>query len=151
MAALAGDLTKALLGQTDAAKAFRYTLVPSFLTNKILSVICFITKMFSVTGFDTEHSVRYQILRNMLVITFELRCHPHGTYKYRVQSSVWHLPNYFDPPPPLHPASVLPPHRAVRGWGVSILEDARHWVDLLQYNPPTVPSIEEEKIRILKM
>jgi hypothetical protein len=22
----------------------------------------------------------------------------------------------------------------VRGWGVNILEDARHWIDLLQYN-----------------
>jgi hypothetical protein len=65
MAALAGDLTKALLGQTDAAKAFRYTLVPRFLRNKIFSVICFITKMFSVIGFYTERSVIYQILRNM--------------------------------------------------------------------------------------
>ncbi len=40
---------------------------------------------------------------------------------------------------------VLPPHqrqgvhirRAVRGWGVNILEDARHWIGLLQYNPST--------------
>jgi hypothetical protein len=26
----------------------------------------------------------------------------------------------------------------VRGWGVNILEDARHWTGLLQYNPSMV-------------
>jgi hypothetical protein len=52
------------------------------------------------------------------------------------------------PPPPLHPASVSPPpapkagggvytRQEVRGWGVNISEDARHWIGLLQYNPPT--------------
>ncbi len=25
----------------------------------------------------------------------------------------------------------------MRGWGVNILEDARHWIGLLQYNPST--------------
>jgi hypothetical protein len=35
-----------------------------------------------------------------------------------------------DPPPPIHPASVSSP-RAVRGWGVNISEDARHWIGLL--------------------
>ncbi len=47
-------------------------------------------------------------------------------------------------PPPLHPASVsflrtkgggVYTRRAVRGWGVNISEDARHWIGLLQYNP----------------
>ncbi len=53
-----------------------------------------------------------------------------------------------DPPPPLHPASVSSPRTkgggeggtggytlAGRwaGWGVNILEDARHWIGLLQY------------------
>jgi hypothetical protein len=31
--------------------------------------------------------------------------------------------------------------RAVRGWGVNISEDARHWIGLLQYNPSTVFNI----------
>jgi hypothetical protein len=50
------------------------------------------------------------------------------------------------PHPPLLPASVSSPRtkggeahtrRAVRGWGVNILEDARHWIGLLQYNLST--------------
>jgi hypothetical protein len=39
---------------------------------------------------------------------------PQSTYLYRVQSSIWRLPNYLlTPPPPLHPASVSspPPHQ----------------------------------------
>ncbi len=54
-------------------------------------------------------------------------------------------------PPPLSTQRVCPPpapkagggaagvhtRRAVRGWEVNILEDARHWIDLLQYNPST--------------
>jgi hypothetical protein len=70
------------------------------------------------------------------------------TYICRVQSCVWHLPKYWPPPPPLHPASVSSPptkgggwgvhtRRAVRGWGVNILEDARHWIGPLQYNLST--------------
>ncbi len=59
-----------------------------------------------------------------------------------------------DPPPPLHPASVSSPRtkgggeegvhtrRAVRGWRVNILEDARHWIGFLQYNISTIKSIE---------
>ena len=55
-----------------------------------------------------------------------------------------------DPPPPLHPASISSPHtigrevhtrRAVRGWGVNISEDARHWIGLLQYNPSTLETV----------
>jgi hypothetical protein len=47
-------------------------------------------------------------------------CTAQSTYICRVQSCVWRLPN-IDPPPP-SPLSecVLPPHRAVRGWGGSI-------------------------------
>jgi len=49
-----------------------------------------------------------------------------------------------DLPPPLHPAGVSSPRtkggvhtrRAVRG--VNILEDARHWIGLLQFNPSTI-------------
>ena len=58
MAALAGDLTKALLGQTDAAKAFRYTLVQCFIEIFPVIHVCM-----------PRCAVRYQILRNMLVIT----------------------------------------------------------------------------------
>ncbi len=62
---------------------------------------------------------------------------------YRAVSGVF---QNIDPPhPPLHPVRVFSPRtkggrytrRAVRGWGVSILEDARHWIGLLQYNPST--------------
>jgi hypothetical protein len=74
---------------------------------------------------------------------------PQSTYIYKEQSSVRRLPNYW---PPTHspPSELLsfPPHqrrgvhtcrrrRAVRGWGVNILEDARDWIGLLQYNPST--------------
>ncbi len=63
--------------------------------------------------------------------------------EYRTVSGVFRT---IDPPPPLHPASVSSPRtkgggvhirRAVRGWGVNISEDARHWISLLQYNPST--------------
>jgi hypothetical protein len=45
-----------------------------------------------------------------------------------------------------HPLSTQrvcpPPHRAVRGGGgFNILEDARHWIGLLQNNPSTRASI----------
>jgi hypothetical protein len=49
-------------------------------------------------------------------------------------------------PHPLSTQRVCPPptpkvhtRRAVRGWGVNISEDARHWISLLQYNPSTTP------------
>ncbi len=74
---------------------------------------------------------------------------PQSTYVCRVQSSVWRLPKYWPPPPPSPPSECVLPRtkgrgghtrRAVRGWGVNILnilEDARHWIDLLQYNRST--------------
>jgi hypothetical protein len=65
--------------------------------------------------------------------------------EYRAVSGVFRT---IDPPPPLHSASVSSPctkgggyihtRRAVRGWGVNISEDARHWIGLLQYNPSTL-------------
>ncbi len=72
-----------------------------------------------------------------------------STYICRVQSCVWRLPKYW-PPTPLPPSECTyvssPPQerrgvhnrRAVRGWGVNILEDARHWIGLLKYNLSTV-------------
>ncbi len=63
--------------------------------------------------------------------------------EYRAVSGVF---QNIDPPPPLPLASVSSPctkgggvhtHRPVRGWGVNILEDARHWIGLLQFNPST--------------
>jgi hypothetical protein len=56
-----------------------------------------------------------------------------------------------DHTPPLHPASVSSPalkgggihtRRAVRGGG-NIVEDARHWIGLLQYNPSTSVLIDK--------
>ena len=40
-------------------------------------------------------------------------------------------------PPPRTKGGVVQTRRAVRGWGVNISEDARHWNGLLQYNPST--------------
>ncbi len=71
----------------------------------------------------------------------------HSTYIYRVQSTVWRLPNYW--PPTSSPPSecVLTPHQR-RGytlagrWGgggqyLNISEENRHWIGFLQYNPST--------------
>jgi hypothetical protein len=76
--------------------------------------------------------------------------YPQRTYTYRVQSSVWRLPNYWPPTPSAPSECVLPPHqswgvhtrRSVRGWGVNISEDARHWIGLLQYNPFTYVAMQ---------
>jgi hypothetical protein len=57
------------------------------------------------------------------------------------------------PHPPLHPASVSPPtpkahtRRAVRGKGVNILEDARHWIGFLQYNISTMRGEDRRAMR----
>ncbi len=79
---------------------------------------------------------------------------PQSTYIYRVQSSVWRLPNYWPPASlPLHPASVSSPSNKgrgvhtrregrVRGWVVNISEDARHWIGLLQYIPSKAYTIQ---------
>ncbi len=65
---------------------------------------------------------------------------PQSTYIYRVQSSVWRLQT-IGPPPPVHPASVSSTRTkggGGEGLGGSILmEDARHWIGLLNYNPST--------------
>jgi hypothetical protein len=75
-----------------------------------------------------------------------------STYVCWVQISVWRLPKYW-PPTPLHPPSVsslrtkgrgVHTRRAVRGWGPwggNILEDARHWIGLLQYNLSTAEGL----------
>ncbi len=64
--------------------------------------------------------------------------------EYRAVSRVF---QNIDPLPPSLPASVSSPRtkgggihtrRAVRGWGVNILEDAGHWIGLLLYNLSTV-------------
>ncbi len=54
--------------------------------------------------------------------------------EYRAVSGVFRT---IDPPPLLHPASVSSP-RTKGGVNIfNILEDARHWIGLLQYNPST--------------
>ncbi len=51
--------------------------------------------------------------------------------------------NIDPPPPPLHPASVFSPctkgwgYTLAGRWGVNILEDARQWIGLFQYNLST--------------
>jgi hypothetical protein len=69
--------------------------------------------------------------------------------EYRAVSGVFRT---IDPPPPLPPASVsshrtkgevVPTRWPVRGWGVNISEDARHWIGLLQYNPSTMPTLPQ--------
>jgi hypothetical protein len=63
--------------------------------------------------------------------------------EYRAVSGVFRTIEHPTPYPPSE--CVLPSpqrrgvntHRAVRGWGVNILEDARHWIGFLQYNPST--------------
>jgi hypothetical protein len=65
--------------------------------------------------------------------------------EYKAVSGVFRT---IDPPPhPLSPASVSSPRtkgggvhtrRVVRGWGVNISEDARHWIGHLQYDPSTI-------------
>ncbi len=77
------------------------------------------------------------------------------TYIYRVQSSVWRLPNYWPTTPSPPSECVLPrtkggdvivhTRRAVRGWWwVNISEDARHWIGLLQYNPSLRPDVQPD-------
>jgi hypothetical protein len=64
--------------------------------------------------------------------------------EYRAVSGVF---QNIDPPPPSPPSEcVLPSHQRrggggctlAGGGGVNILEDARHWIGLLQYNLSTV-------------
>jgi hypothetical protein len=80
----------------------------------------------------------FQIPQSWLGLINSWKPDAKSSYIYRVQSSVWHLPNYWSPT--LSPPSecVLPPHqrrvegvhtrRAVRGCGVNISKDARHWM-----------------------
>ncbi len=79
---------------------------------------------------------------------------PQSTYLCRVQSSVWRLPLYW-PPSPLSTKRVCPPPAPKvggntlagwwGGWGVNILEDARHRIGLFQYNLSTVIPIDRVK------
>ncbi len=64
-----------------------------------------------------------------------------STYVSRVQSSVWRLPKYWHPTPspPAPKAGWGGTHSpGGEGVGVNILEDARNWIGLLQYNPSSV-------------
>ncbi len=64
--------------------------------------------------------------------------------EYRAVSGVLKI---LTTPPPPHPASVFSfrtkghTRRAVRGWGVNILEDARHRIGLLQNNLSTAEGL----------
>jgi hypothetical protein len=82
-----------------------------------------------------------------------------STYVCGVQSSVWRLPKYWPPTPSPPSECVLPPHRrrgvthspGAEGVGVNILEDVRHWIGLLQFNPSTLHSYSPLKIGSTKM
>jgi hypothetical protein len=82
-------------------------------------------------------------LQEMNIPPANILAQAHSTYICRVQSCVWRLPKYWPPRPPLpSPPSecILPPHQrrggthSPSGGG---LEDARHWIGLLQYNLST--------------
>jgi hypothetical protein len=69
----------------------------------------------------------------------------HTYIEYRAVSGVFRT---IDPPHPLSTQRLCPPpapkgytRRAVLGWGVNILEDARHWSGLLQYNPSMMAEV----------
>ncbi len=71
----------------------------------------------------------------------------HKVFTYIEYRAVSASSELLTPRPPFHPASLSSPRtkgggvhtrRAVRGGGVNISEDARHWIGLLQYNPSTV-------------
>jgi hypothetical protein len=53
-------------------------------------------------------------------------------------------------PPPAPKAEGVHTRRAVRGWGVNILEDAKHRIGLLQYNLSTLTAISAKKENILQ-
>jgi hypothetical protein len=72
------------------------------------------------------------------------------TYTYVEDRAVSGVFQNIDPQPPSPPSEcVLPPHqrrgvhtrRLGRGWGANILEDARYWIGLLQYNLSTIVCI----------
>jgi hypothetical protein len=50
------------------------------------------------------------------------------------------------PPPAPKTGGGVNTRRAVRGWGVNISEDVRHWFGLLQFNPFTVVLYESTRI-----
>ncbi len=94
------------------------------------------------------HSVGCLSLRlHKMYLAFQ----PQSIYICRVQSSVLRLPKYW-PPTPRPSECVLPPYQRLGGthspgregvvW-VNILEDARHWIGLLQFNPSTVSTDSE--------
>jgi hypothetical protein len=72
--------------------------------------------------------------------------------EYRAVSGVFRT---IDPPPPLPLASAFSPRtkgggvhnrRGLKGCGVNISEDARHWISLLQYNPSTIACLSSQRM-----
>ncbi len=95
--------------------------------------------IFRASGFTRHHAhINIQTKRKQSVNCAVIRQHKVVTYvEYRAVSGVFHN---IDPPPSLHPASVTSPRTIRLGGTHSILEDARHWIGLLQYNPSAVYS-----------
>jgi hypothetical protein len=93
---------------------------------------CTYDSCYIVTAFFSKPPRRSRLITKYLLMYI---------VQYRAVSGVFQNK---DPPPPLHPASVSSPppppkaggtllhsRRAVSGWGVNILEDARHWIGLV--------------------
>jgi hypothetical protein len=103
-------------------------------------------------GYSGLKTYRNNTLREcsgpLCLTSFILYSQPQITYIYSVQSSVRRLLNYLPPTPSPPIECVLPPHQRLGGThspggeevggGGNILEDARHCIGLLQYNPSTV-------------
>ncbi len=66
----------------------------------------------------------------------------HKVHTYVENRAVSGVFQNIDPLPPPSPQRVCPPpapkaYTLAGRWGVNILEDARHWIGILQYNPST--------------
>ncbi len=94
-------------------------------------------------GYSMETSCEYWFYLGRPSSKLLRRLAPQSSYICRVQSSVWRLPKYWPPTPSPPSECVLPPHHrrgdthllGGEGVGAKILEDARHWIGFLQFNP----------------
>ncbi len=114
---------------TAATRSWKFIFFLNFLNElQAFFRVWFLYLASCINGalFDTISAEKILKLKSHKVLTY---------IEYRLQRSVWRLPNYW-PPPPLHPASVSSP-RTSGGGGVNISEDDRHWIGLLQYNLST--------------
>ncbi len=91
-----------------------------------------------------------------LIIPVKIVDPAHKVVTYVEYTAVSASSKILTPHPPLHPASVSSSRTKGGGggggytvagrWGVNILEDARHWIGLLQYNLSTILQKKYSKI-----